>query len=89
MAAPPRHEHPAHPDHPEHGGHADNVVQDDATAQQKLTDAGFTAVSVTRRGPNWVGTATNAAGAAAHVVVHGRDGRISEDDTPEPDPDPA
>jgi len=58
MAAPP---HPAHPEHPPHGG-SDNVVHDDAAAQQKLADAGYTNASLTHRGPNWFGSATNAAG---------------------------
>lgn len=60
-------------------GHANDAVQDDAAAQQKLADAGYTNVAVTHHGRVWVGTATNSAGAAVHVVVHGKDGRISED----------
>jgi len=85
MAAPP---HPAHPEHPPHGG-SDNVVHDDAAAQQKLADAGYTNASLTHRGPNWFGTATNSAGTTVRVMVHGKDGRVSEKTEDEPDPDPA
>jgi len=82
MAAPPR------PDHRPHG-RGDDVVHDDATAEQKLTDAGYTNVSLTHRGHNWFGSATNASGTTVRVMVHGKDGRVSERAEDEPDPDPA
>lgn len=85
MAAPP---HPAHPDHPPHDRTAD-VVHDDAAAQQKLADAGYTNVNLTHHGHNWFAKATNAAGTVVRVVVHGKDGRINERAEDEPDPDPA
>jgi len=72
--------------------HADDVVKDDDAAQQTLTDAGYTAVAdLTRHGRGWGASATNAAGAAVHVRVHAKDGRVTEggEDEPEPEPDPA
>jgi len=68
---------------------ATDVVQTDDQALAALTAAGYTAVvGLTHHGHVWVGSATDATGAAVDVVVHGKTGKISVDPADEPTPAP-